>query len=403
MVHVPSAPGTSTIYPTAETWQNHVTVNNLLPFTKYYYRVSGHDVDFDPVSNDFYFTTGRIEGDPRSFTIAMYGDLGNVTGTSPATEQVPATFGSLLAQRDTYEFIWHNGDFAYANDWQNEQTDKILSNVTGVEAYSDIMESFYNHLSNISMNTAYMTGPGNHEAFCVETSDYTCAAGQKNFTAYLNHFAMPTVGQTKGYYQNMWYSFNYGMAHFVQIDTETDFPGAPMESNGDAGPFGYTNQQLDWLEADLSSVDRSRTPWVIVAGHRPFYTAAPGSLCSTCRTAFESIILKHNVDLVWHGHVHYYERDLAIANGTVDPKGLNNPSAPWYLSTGAAGSIEGHSKPTTPWPDYAVVINDVDFGWSKLTFHNSSHLTQQFIVSATNEVFDEATLYKDHKLLGCFW
>ena len=33
-----------------------------------------------------------------------------------------------------------------------------------------------------------------------------------------------------------------------------------------------------WLERDLSSVDRNKTPWVIVHGHRPMY-------CPTTETA----------------------------------------------------------------------------------------------------------------------
>jgi hypothetical protein len=55
------------------------------------------------------------------------------------------------------------------------------------------------------------------------------------------------------------------------IDTETDFPDAPDGPDGSAGlnggPFGSATQQLDFLAADLASVDRTVTPWVIVAGH----------------------------------------------------------------------------------------------------------------------------------------
>ena len=29
--------------------------------------------------------------------------------------------------------------------------------------------------------------------------------------------------------------------------------------------------QYNWLEADLSGVDRSLTPWVVLYGHRPMY------------------------------------------------------------------------------------------------------------------------------------
>ena len=44
------------------------------------------------------------------------------------------------------------------------------------------------------------------------------------------------------------------------ISTEHDFtPGSPM----------YT-----WLENDLRNVDRKKTPWVIIAGHRAMYCSA---------------------------------------------------------------------------------------------------------------------------------
>jgi len=73
-----------------------------------------------------------------------------------------------------------------------------------------------------------------------------------------------------------WYSFDYGMVHFVMFDTETDlgkgligpeeFGGRQLLNNG---PFGTQNQQINFLNADLSSVNRKVTPWVVVAGHRP--------------------------------------------------------------------------------------------------------------------------------------
>jgi hypothetical protein len=34
------------------------------------------------------------------------------------------------------------------------------------------------------------------------------------------------------------------------------------------------SKQWLWLDAQLSAVDRSQTPFVIVSGHRPFYTSS---------------------------------------------------------------------------------------------------------------------------------
>lgn len=67
-----------------------------------------------------------------------------------------------------------------------------------------------------------------------------------------------------------------GMVHFVQIDTETDLghgivgpdePGGSDEE--DSGPFGLANQQINWLTKDLRTVDRKKTPWVIVGQFFP--------------------------------------------------------------------------------------------------------------------------------------
>ena len=53
------------------------------------------------------------------------------------------------------------------------------------------------------------------------------------------------------------YSYDYGMVHMIMLSTEHDYrPGSP---------------QYQWLENDLKSVDRSKTPFVMIGGHRPMY------------------------------------------------------------------------------------------------------------------------------------
>jgi hypothetical protein len=66
-----------------------------------------------------------------------------------------------------------------------------------------------------------MVAAGNHESECHSPK---CLAEEKlkkelsNFTAYATRFKMP-FAQSKGT-SNMWYSHNYGLAHFVTLDTE---------------------------------------------------------------------------------------------------------------------------------------------------------------------------------------
>ena len=203
-------------------------------------------------------------------------------------------------------------------------------------------------------------------------------------------------GDESGGTGNFWYSFNYGQVHFVQFNTETDF-GNGLKGPEDAAPNGpqgsYSNAQIDWLEKDLASVNRTETPWVIAAGHRPWYVAGDG--CTDCQTAFESILNKHNVDLVVSGHVHNYERQNPISNGVVDPKGLNNPSAPWYILNGLGGHYDGLDPLVYPLPNYTEFAQDSAYGWSKFTVHNCTHLTHEFVASSNNSVLDRATLFKN--------
>jgi len=135
-------------------------------------------------------------------------------------------------------------------------------------------------------------------------------------------------GTETGGVGNFWYSFDYGLAHFVAIDVETDFYNSPeypfaadvtgnethpTESQTyitDSGPFGAIDgsykdntayAQYKWLAQDLASVDRTKTPWVIVMGHRPMYSSGVSSYQAHIRTAFQALMLQNGVDVYLSG------------------------------------------------------------------------------------------------------
>jgi hypothetical protein len=95
-----------------------------------------------------------------------------------------------------------------------------------------------------------------------------CPDGQKNFTDFMNRFgstmpstfASTSASQTAKVNANkaaalanppFWYSFEYGMAHIVMIDTETDFKDAPDRK------FAQTN-----FIARTSLTTGCRTRWL---------------------------------------------------------------------------------------------------------------------------------------------
>ena len=304
-------------------------LTGLTPATTYYYKIVSDNSTVES------FLSPRAPGDPTPFNISVVVDLGvygangyTVSGSKSSNaknsqQPIPSvdpeldhtTIARLADTINQYEFIIHPGDFAYADDWYY-QPNNVLS---GTEEYQAIIEQFYNQLAPISSRKLYQASPGNHEADCTE-KPYTaqqCPAGQYNFTDFSHRFAnmlapaFPSSSTDKSAKSlaaqarqlskpPFWYSGEYGFVHFVMIDTETDFPTAPDGLDGSAhlqaGPFGSPNQQTDFLKADLASVDRTITPWVIVAGHRPWYTTG-SSGCDPCRTAFEDIFYQYGVDI----------------------------------------------------------------------------------------------------------
>ncbi|GFF72235.1 acid phosphatase [Aspergillus lentulus] len=415
----------SLTYPTSTTYNNHVSITGLEADTLYYY-LPQHSNATTPYT----FKTSRQAGDQTPYTVAVAIDMG-LMGAMGLTTSVGKgahnplgpndnnTVQSLLAQGVNTDFLWHPGDIAYADYWLKEEIQGFLPNTTiadGVKVYESLLNQYYDELSVITAHKPYMVGPGNHESNCdnggttdsVHNITYNvgiCMPGQTNFTGFRNHFRMPSA--QSGGVENFWYSFDNGMVHYIQLDTETDLghgivsPDEPTGAEGeDSGPFGLYDQQLNWLEKDLASVDRAKTPWVVVAGHRPWYVSGKnqsGTICENCRKVWEPLFLKYNVDLVLSGHTHYYERNAPIANFNADPNELNNPTAPWYITNGAAGHYDGLDSLVRPLQSYSRYAQDTAYGWSKLTFHNCSHLTHEFVASRNGTVLDTATLFKDRK------
>ncbi|KKK24806.1 hypothetical protein AOCH_005047, partial [Aspergillus ochraceoroseus] len=236
------------------------------------------------VTGPYSFKTSRHKGDHTPYSMAVVVDLGLIgadglsttVGNGAANPLKPGdnnTLQSLMSQGADTDFLWHPGDLAYADYWLKEEIQGYLPNTTleeGAQVYESLLNQYYDEMTPITAFKPYM------------------------------------------------------------LDTETDLGHgyiAPDEPNGtageDAGPFSHLkNAQTDWLAKDLAAVDRKKTPWVVVAGHRP-----------------------------------------------------------WYISIGTSAA-------------------DICYGWSRLTFHNCSHLTHEFVGSANGTVLDTATLFKDRDCGG---
>jgi hypothetical protein len=240
-------------------------------------------------------------------------------------------------------------------------------------------------------------------------------------------------GAESGGVGNFWYSFDYGLAHFIALDGETDFPFSPewpflrdLKGNEtfpkesetfvtDSGPFGAIDgnnwrvnsayQQLQWLAKDLAAVDRSKTPWIVAMSHRPMYSSQNATYQVNVRNAFEPLLLQYGVDAYLSGHIHWYERLVPLGrNGTIDKSSMVNPNtyitgtgkSMAHIINGMAGNIESHStlRPGAPVLNITAVLNQKDYGFSKFTFHNATAATWEYVKGDGSGIGDTLVLVK---------
>lgn len=358
---------------------HHVVLEGLAPSTTYYYVCGSAESGF---SNEYSFESPPTSSQ-RSFNVMVYGDMG-ISNSGPNLQQI-------IEHKDDVDFVYHIGDYAYADDRLTTKD------------YDETWNEWANEIVPVAAYKAYMAMPGNHEATCHSFGDFFCPDGLKNFSAYNARFRMPAEESGSG--TNMWTSFEYGSAHFISIDTETDYDHAPegVDTIFKAGGFG---DQLAWLEADLkkAAANRAQRPWIIVGGHRPLYTASKPGLSSIIwpnttghlRAAVEDMFHQYNVDIYLCGHVHAYERHYPIYRNQY-VKSYNNPTGLTGVVIGCAGNIEGHqNKWVDPIPGYCAVHNGDDYGYGILRVHNDTNLQWTFYTAGNSTIADDFMLYKEH-------
>lgn len=375
---------------------HHATVKDGLEFdTDYWFAVGDQIVQ--QRSPLFRFKTHH-NSHQKSVRVAVIGDMG--------LDNSQDTFDHLRDIVETVDFVWHLGDISYADD-------AILK--TPLEfKYEDIWNEYMNRVQSFATLRPYMTLPGNHEAEC---HNVPCQLSLdrinrlSNFSAYNHRFKMP-FEESDGA-KNMWYSFNLGSAHFVSINTETDFPGAPKDKFRIVGPDnGGFGDQLKWLENDLQKANEARKegriPWIIVAGHRPIYSLnyhdgdkITGETIAL-QKAMEGLFKKYNVDLYLCGHVHGYERQRPTYQNipsSFENYSYTNPQDPIYIVDGAAGNIEGLSKfDIAKIPSWNVLYNFKDFGYGIIEFAPSSHsnsLEWSYYTDQGGNLYDRMTVTKN--------
>ncbi|CAI0377613.1 unnamed protein product [Linum tenue] len=200
---------------------------------------------------------------------------------------------------------------------------------------------------------------GNHEL------DFVPEIGETQpFKPYLHRFHVPF--KASGSTSPLWYSVRIASAHIIVLSSYS--------------AYGKYTPQYQWLKTELTKVNRTETPWLIVMLHSPWYNSYDYHYMEgeTMRVMFESWLVDAKVDLVIAGHVHGYERSERVSNVAYNIVNkqcspVKNQSAPVYLTIGDGGNVEGlANKMTEPQPEYSA-FREASFGHAILDIKNRTH------------------------------
>lgn len=175
-----------------------------------------------------------------------------------------------------------------------------------------------------------------------------------------------------------WYSFSVGSVHVLQLDSEHDMT--------------LGSAQYAFVAADLASLDRSLTPWVVVTFHRPMMSpeAQTFDVAEGIRAALEPLFVSGGVDLVLAGHVHAYERCCSMVNLTCTPRSNGGIT---YVTVGSAGATV-HNETMVPQASAWLEAWRVEWGFGVVTAANATHLRWDFHSNALGTVVDSVWIVK---------
>lgn len=230
----------------AEVEIHEMTLEGLTADELYHYKVSSGSL----ASEDNTFQTAPPAGTP--FRFAAYGD----TRTYPSDHA--AVIQAIIASGP--EFVLHSGD--------------LVENGT---EYSQWGRQFFDPTADLMKNTTMFPALGNHE---------------NNSHWYYDLFSLPAA--ESGSTTEAWYSFDYSNAHFIALDTCQNYaPGST---------------QYQWLVSDLQSPACANATWRFVCFHHPAYSSGSHGGTSGVQQYLVPLFEQYEIDMVFNGHDHFYER-----------------------------------------------------------------------------------------------
>lgn len=346
------------------------------------------DANTNDFSKEYIFQVPPAPGTQppkRGTTLILFDDFGRGSSDMAFTWYEygrPAYYtamsvGAEVAQGNI-DAIYHGGDISYA---------------TG---YLAVWDFFLDMLAPMASGTLYLTTVGNHESDWYNSSTYfnNSDSGGECGVMTTRLIPMPAPATTN----KPWWSYDVGLIHLIGISTEHDYT--------------IGSEQYLWLENDLKSIDRTKTPWVIFGGHRAMYLNSNygGSVSSdivvmdNMITNLEPLLYKYRVNLGFYGHNHVVQRHSAVYNKQVVQASRSyvdevtgetihiqeDPQATvhFVIGTGGASFTVNYVTPYPSWNEDVFY----QYGYAKVTAVNATYLDWQWVLNSNNEVLDHFVL-----------
>lgn len=226
------------------------TLTELKTDTQYMYRVGNDETWSEALS----FTTAA---DTAEFSFLYLGDV------QEGYAEWESLLNAVYAENPQIKFALLGGDLTNDDNDYNEWQE-FLGAATGVFSRIPVMPA-----------------KGNHDG-----------------ELFFEFFALPDNGPP-GIYQNF-YSFDYGNAHFVVLDTSNVI----------------TDTVKQWLQQDLQTTTKK---WKFAVFHHPAYQSFDDNktIDDALREHWVPILEQNQVDMVFVGHQHVYMRTHPIYQGEV--------------------------------------------------------------------------------------
>ena len=276
-----------------ECYIQEIAIKNLKPNTKYFYQVKLLDYNGQSVHSHTYSFKTAVD-ETASFQFAAIGD----------TETRPHINNEISKQiwGERPDFVIHLGDLTDGgrknNKWQWNY-------------------EYFEGMDQLHQRIPVFPVAGN---------------GEGDLFWYKQYHKLPG--------QEAYYTFNYGNAFFAMLN-----------SNRRSDELQKDSVQYLWLDSVLANTD---SEWKFVCMHHAPYSTDENDYDNAWEgkenygdpnmKQLIPLFEKHNVDIVFFGHLHTYSRMGPIRNETVQRE-----NGVWYVQSGGAGGNLEDFGPTRAW------------------------------------------------------